>query len=174
MRKRTSLSIIAVLTALVLCGCSGGDSESPAPPAYDLTGEWQLAGPMDCEASGSADDVTFELSISAAEMGDEVLHIVQTGDNLTLTAIVDTATEPDEEETVHGTIAGSRFSAALSEQVTEEGVELDLFLEIEGTVLDADRIAMTHEATLAWQEQGETATLVSSCAYSLTRVEPGV
>ena len=47
-------------------------------------------------------------------------------------------------------------------------------MEIEGTVLDADRIAMTHEATLARDEQRETATLVNSCAYSLTRVEPGV
>ena len=65
-------------------------------------------------------------------MGDEVLHIVQAADNLTLTAIVDATTEPDEHETVHGTIAGSRFSAALFEQVTEEGVELDLFWKSKG------------------------------------------
>ena len=173
MRKPTCHLTFAILTALILSGCSGGDGDVMAPE-YDLTGEWQLAGPLDCKVSGADDDVTFELSIHSAELGEEVLRIAQTGNSLTLTATVDSGIEPDADETVHGTIAGGRFSAALSEQVVEEGVELDLFLEIEGTVLDANRISMTHEATLKWVEQGEAATLVTSCAYPVTRVQPSV
>ena len=70
---------------------------------------------------------------------------------------------------VDGTISGNQIRSTYSEQRMLGGFEIDIYGETEGTVLNTDRIALTEEANITVELEGEMVTIGVLCSYHAVR-----
>ena len=70
---------------------------------------------------------------------------------------------------VEGTISGNQIRSTYSEERMLGGFKIDIYGETEGTVLNADRIALTEEANLTAEFEGEMVTIGVLCSYHAVR-----
>lgn len=169
---RASRLIVAALSVFALAGCGGGgeggDRERLVPPEYDLTGRWIVVEPVDC-LTISGDLSEYQLDQLSLEYENALLEealgtrVVQTGNDLELTVL-------DSGARAEGTISGDQIRFAVSEQRMLGELDADLYQEIEGTVLNANRAALTDEATLTLAAGGETVTIGILCTYHTVRL----
>lgn len=158
--------LLACTMLVALSGCGGGDGERLAPPAFDLTGYW-VTTPMDCEVF-SSDIPQSELARLEAELEDDVLEdpgtrVVQTGNDLVITDVGSGLQ-------ISGTISGDQVRYVYSEQRSVGGLDVSIYVESEGTALDADTIAGTQELDWTITIQGETLTGGALCTGTTMRV----
>ena len=158
--------VLACAMLAALSGCGGGDGERLAPPAFDLTGYWATTA-MDCDVF-SNDIPESELARLDAEFEDDVLQdpgtrVVQTGNDLVI-ADVDSGLQ------VSGTISGDQVRYVYSEQRSVDGLGVSIYVEDEGTALDADTIAGTQELDWTVTIQGQIITGGALCTGGTMRV----
>ena len=186
---------LVVLFAVLLAGCDGsggsGDAPDPEPaePQFDLTGDWRMGEPIDCEVSNLEglleaflaavldnpdflpDEMDNDLqqngleSRLSAATSDE-FHVDQMGNDLEVTF-----EDPDGLDVqVHGTITGDQVHLSQSEERDLQALRLDLYTEISGTVLDEDRMVLTQESDWAVQTaDGEPVAGEIDCTFHATR-----
>ena len=169
MKRWTGIALLM----LALGGCGGGGDREPfAPleePAFDLTGRWVTTA-MDCSSFSSdlPEPVLAELD---AQLEDETLQspggrVVQMGNDLAFTDL-ETGRRWD------GTISGDQVRYADSDRREMGGLGFDAYLEAEGTVLDAGRIAGTYDLDWTFRVEGETVTGGTLCTVRLQRAGGG-
>ncbi|MDE0206688.1 MAG: hypothetical protein OXP66_11755 [Candidatus Tectomicrobia bacterium] len=159
--------IAAVLLLPALTGCGGGGEplDRLEAPAFDLTGRWVTAA-IDC-GSFSSDLPEAALAKLDGQLEDETLRspgvrIVQTGNDLEFTDL-------EGGRRWDGTMSGDQFHFADSGRGDVGGPDADAYLEVEGTALDEDRIAVTHEVDWAFRAEGRTVTGGTVCSARLQR-----
>ena len=166
---RASRLIVAALSVFALAGCGeGGDRERLVPPEYDLTGRWIVVEPVDCVTiSGDLSEyqldqlsLEYEKALLEENLG---IRVVQTGNDLELTSL-------DSGERAEGTISGDQIRFEVSEQRMLEDVNADLYKEVDGTVLNANRIVLTDESNLTLEAGVETVTIGILCTYHTVRL----
>ena len=146
------LRLILPCLILFLVGC-GGDGESsaepPESPQFDLTGQW-VATEIDC-----ATDVLTQATIDEIEaetlqgMG---LRIVQMGNDLEITDL-------DDGSRYDGTISGDQVRYTYSESRRFNEGTLSVYVEAQGTVVDANHIVGTEYGNYTFD--GEPAATAS-------------
>ena len=151
---------------LVLGGCSGDDGERLAQPAFDLTGYWATTA-MDCDVF-SADIPQSELASLETELEGDGLEdpgtrVVQTGNDLVITDV-------DSGLQIGGAISGDQVRYVYSEQRSVGGLDVSVYVEAEGTALDADTVAGTQELDWTVTIEGETFTGGALCTGTTMRV----
>ena len=122
---------------------------------------------MDCDAF-SNDIPESELARLEAQLEDDVLpdpetRVVQTGNDLVITDV-------DSGLQITGTISGDQVRYVYSEQRNVGGLDVSIYVEAEGTALDADTIAGTQELDSTVTIQGQTITGGALCTGSTMRV----
>ena len=158
--------VAVVLPVLALTGCRAGGEplDRLEAPAFDLTGRWVTTA-MDCESS-SGDLPEGALAELDGQLEYETLRspgirIVQTGNGLAFSD-VETGRRWD------GTISGGRFRIADSGRGVG-GPDADARLEVEGTVLGAGHIAVTHDVDWAFRFEGRMVTGGTLCSGRMQR-----
>lgn len=157
------------MMVLVLAGCGGGDGEPLEPPEFDLTGRW-VATEVDCTSfsthlpQGALAELDGQLEYEILQ--DPGVRVRQTGNDLEITYL-------DDGTQVDGTISGDQIRYTVSEQQTLAGFAIDVYLEAEGTALDADTIAGTENLELTLEAEGEAVTISTVCTGRLMRVVEG-
>ena len=170
----TARLVLATLVVFALAGCGGGgdqDGERLAPPEYDLTGRWVIVEPVDCvTVSGDFSEyqldqlsLEYEKALVEENLG---IRVVQTGNDLELTSL-------DSGERAEGTISGDQIRFEVSEQRMLEDVNADLYKEVDGTVLNANRIALTDESNVTLEAGVEAVTIGILCTYHTVRASQG-
>ena len=184
--------LLVLSAAVLLAGCDGGGGSAgpePAEPQFDLTGDWRMGEPVDCEISNL--EGLLEALFAAVlddpeflpdEMGDDLeqadfgsdlsavtsdeFHVDQMGNDLEVTF-----EGPDGSDVqVHGTITGDQVRLSQSEERDLQAVKLDLHTEISGTVLDEDRMVLTQESDWTLQiPDGEPIAGGIDCTFHATR-----
>ena len=164
--------IAVALSVFVLAGCGGGGGEDRhgerlLTPEFDVTGRWVIVEPVDC--ASFSDDLTeaqleqlnsdFETATLEEDLG---TRVVQMGNNLELTDL-------NSGVRAEGTISGDQILFAVSEERMLGPLTADLYQEVEGTVLDANRAALTLEANLTLDGGGEMVTIGILCSYHSVR-----
>ena len=161
--------LIGLLMCLLCAGCGGGGGGEPLePPAFDLTGYWMTTA-IDCDAF-SADVPPYDLVSFNADLEDDLLQapgvrVVQRDNDLEITD-VETGLRMD------GMISGDQVRYVYSEQRSLGGLDVSIYVETEGTVLDAHTIAGTQAADWTLTVQGQTITGGALCTGRLTRAPP--
>ena len=163
---------VIVLFVCILAGCGGGGGEDgggepPVLPEYDLTGRWLTAEPVDCTTvSGDVPALLLAQVNSELELAllDEGLgtRVVQMGNDLEITSL-DSGARAD------GNISGDQVTFAYSEQRMLGELDVDIYEEYEGTVLNANRIALTLEANLTLEAEGSMVTIGALCTFHAAR-----
>ena len=186
---------LVVLFAVLLAGCdgSGGNSNptdpKPAEPQFNLTGNWSMGEPTDCEFSNLEglleallvavlDNPEFladqtgneleenELESNLSAMTSNEFHIDQMGNDLEVTFESNDGSDAQ----LHGTIIGDQVHLNQSEERDLLALKVDLHTEIRGTVRDEDRMVLTQESDWAVQIQGsEPVTGEINCTFHATR-----
>lgn len=122
---KTFLSISSLCLALLLpaCGGGGGDSAPPAPPTFDLTGQWTIS-----------ETVLSATSVCVGEIGtmeSYTLQATQTGNSLTVVTPLGTFT---------GTVGGTQVQWTGS--YSAQGGGVTTFTSM-GTASTADSVSGT-------------------------------
>lgn len=159
---------------LVLAGCDGDGaggptSTSPEPleePAFDLTGRWRYEGVVCSSVSedlpeGTLAELDGQLAYEASQHPG--VRIVQMGNDLEITYL-------DDGEQIDGTISGDQVQYFVSEYEEVDEWALEWYSEIEGTVLDANTIAVTEKADLTFRVDGMSGTADTECTGEAHRV----
>ena len=136
--------------------------------ADNLTGRWVTTA-IDCD-SFSSDLPELALAELDGQIEYETLQspgvrIVQMGNDLEFTDL-ETGGQ------WAGTISGDQVRYAESYQSQVFGLNSDAYLEAEGTVLDADHIAVTYDLNATIKIEGTTITIGTLCTGRLQRTEP--
>ena len=184
---------LVALFAVLLAGCDGsggsGNAPDPAEPQFDLTGDWRMGEPIDCEFSNL--EGLLEAFLTAVLDNPEFLpgetgnDLEQNGLESDLSAVTSdefhvdrmgndlevTFEDPDGLDVqVYGTITGDQVRLSQSEERDLQALKLDLHTEINGTVLDEDRMVLTQESDWAVQTaDGEPVTGEIGCTFHATR-----
>ena len=168
---RTPHLIVLVLLVFILTGCGGGGGEGGGDepvvsPQYDLTGHWITGDPVDCTIL-SADLFANEIAALELLLESELLdslgsRVIQTGNDLEIISL-------ESGLRVDGTISGNQIRYAYSEERMLGEFEVDIYGEAEGTVLNANRIAVTEDATLTLEAQGQRVTVGILCTSHSVR-----
>ena len=183
---------LAVLFAVLLAGCdgSGGAPDpEPAEPQFDLTGNWRMEEPIDCEFSNLeglleallaavldnpelfTDQMSNELEQNDLEsdlsaVTSNEFHVDQMGNDLEVTFESDDGSDVQ----LHGTIIGDQVHFSQSEERDLQALKVDLHTEIRGTVHDENRMVLTQESDWAVQIQdSEPVTGEINCTFHATR-----
>ena len=164
--------IAVALSVFVLAGCGGsggegGDGEALVTPEFDVTGHWIIVEPVDC--ASVSDDLTeaqleqlnsdFETATLEEDLG---TRVVQMGNDLELTDL-------NSGVRAEGTISGDQIQFAASEERILGPLTADLYQEVEGTVLDANRAVLTLEANLTLDTGAGIVTIGILCTYHTVR-----
>ena len=145
---RVILFVLLALAAVALVGCD--DLED------DLTGEWQPSQPVECTSFLLSDS---DLSTLEGDILDTLgVRISQAGSALDL-IILDTGKK------VSGTISDDEINIAYSETRRFRDREYRQDTEIEGTVLDDDRIALTETKSVT----SEAENYQTTCSFHWVR-----
>ena len=168
---RTPHLIVFVLLVFVLAGCGGGGGEGGrdeplAAPQYDLTGLWRTVDPIDC-AILSADLFPNEIAALKSLLESALLdslgsRVIQTGNDLEIVSLASGLR-------LDATISGNQIRYAYSEERTLGEFDVDIFGEAEGTVLSANRIAVTEDATLTLEARGQRVSVGILCTSHAVR-----
>ena len=149
--------------------CTGRLMRLDEPPDFHLTGRWRYEE-IDCTSFSThlPQDALAELD---GQLEYEILQnlgvrIRQTGNDLEITYL-------DDDTQVDGTISGDQLRYTVSEQQTLVGFAIDVYLEAEGTALDANTIAGTENLELTFEAEGEAVTVSTVCTGRLMRVVEG-
>lgn len=161
--------IAAALLIPALAGCGGGGGREALDgleaPEFDLTGRWVTTA-IDCDSfSGDLPEAAL------AELDEQLeyetrqspgVRIVQAGNDLEFT-------ELQAGRRWGGTISGGQFRFTDSGRGDVGGPDSDAYLEVEGTVLDAGHIAVTHDVDWAFRVEGRTVKGGTLCTGRLQR-----
>lgn len=153
---RKGLGIPALLVVgLVLSGCGGGDDGGAPlePPQFNLTGQWVVTE-FDCGSDASLDPALAEIE---AEALGGMIRVVQMGNDLEITDL-DSGTRYD------GTISGDQVRYEYSASLGRGAVQVDIYAEAEGTVLDADHVVETGDVTFTYAD-GSSALVICTSRY---------
>ena len=164
--------IAVALSLFVLAGCGGSggedrDGDRLLTPEFDVTGRWVIVEPVDCASfsdgltEAQLEQLNSEIETATLEE-DLGTRVVQMGNNLELTDL-------NSGVRAEGTISGDQIQFAASEERMLGPLTADLYQEVEGTVLDANRAALTLEANLTLDDGGEMVTIGILCTYHTVR-----
>ena len=163
--------VVGVLFVLILAGCGGGGNEGgggepPVTPQYDLTGQWRTVDPVNSSvfsADLSAGEIAeLESLLESALLDSLGSRIIQMGNDLEIIGL-------ESGLRVDGTISGDQIRYADSAQRMLGEFEVDIYTEAEGTVLSANRIAETQDATLTLEARGQRVTVGILCTSQSVR-----
>ena len=162
--------VVVALSVLILAGCGGGGAGGGdrrlAPPEYDLTGHWKIVEPVTCTTIStvlSANEAEELKSFLESELlGASESRVVQMGNDL---EFIDLGSG----RRVDGTLSGDQIQATYSEQLMLGGFEIDIYGETEGTVLNADRLALTEEVNITLELEGVMVAAGAICSYHAVR-----
>ena len=186
---------LVVLFAVLLAGCdgSGGNGDAPDPepaePQFNLTGNWSMGEPIDCEFSNleglleallaavldnpefladqtgnELEENNLESDLSAVTSNE--FHVDQLGNDLEVTFESNDGSDAQ----LHGTIIGDQVHFSQSEERDLQALKVDLHTEIRGTVRDEDRMVLTQESDWAVQiHDSEPVTGEINCTFHATR-----
>ena len=167
----SSRLIVIALFVFILVGCGGGGGEGGGDeplvtPEYDLTGYWGIVEPVSC-TTVSADLFENKLAefnslLESALLDGLGSRVIQMGNDLESINL-------ESGLRVDGTISGNQIRSTYSEERMLGGFEIDVYGETEGTVLNADRIALTEEVNLTVELEGEMVTIGVLCSYHAVR-----
>lgn len=165
------LIVIALFVFIAAgCGGGGGDGESGRPlesPEYDLTGHWRAVAPVSCTVISldlfPAEITELELILETELLDGLGSRVTQMGNDLEIISLA-SGVRAD------ATISGDQIRYAYSEQRMLGEFDVDVFGEAEGTVLNANRIAVTEDATLTLEARGEMFTVGILCTYHSARM----
>lgn len=145
---RVILFVFLALAAVGLAGCD--DLED------DLTGEWQPSEPVECASFLLSDsDLSTHESDILNMLGVRISHAGSALDII----ILNTGKK------VFGTISDDEINVAYSETRRFRDHEYSQYTEIEGTVLDDDRIALTETKSVT----SEIENYQTTCSFHWVR-----
>ena len=161
--------IVVALSIFVLAGCGGGDREdasTPEPPEYDLTGSWNVTEPVDCtivssDLTDTPDAVVVGL-IESSLLEPVETRVVQMGSDFTIT-------NPFTTTQTNGTISGDQVRFTFSEEIMLGTFTVDTYIEYEGTVMNADLVAVTDMGSYTLTTAAGMVMVEVSCSFEIAR-----
>ena len=181
------LALLALL-GLLLGGCDRGGGGA-AEPRFDLSGYWIPTEPIDCEFGSLADPLKALLvavldnaELLTEEMGGDLeegdlppdpwaavnseWYVEQTGHDLEITL----ESGDGSDIRLHGTIVGDQVRISRTDEARLPAFDLEVRTEIDGTVLDEDRMVLTLGSDLTVHVQdGDPVTGGISCTFHAAR-----
>ena len=162
--------IVVALSVFILAGCGSDDSDDASAPEaleYDLTGSWNVAEESIGCRIVSSDSPDTPDSVLAGLIESSLLEpvetrVVQMGNDFTIT-------NPFTTTQTNGTISGDQVRFTFSEQIMLATYTVDTYIEYEGTVKNADLIAVTDMGSYTLTTPVDMVAIEASCSFEMVR-----